>query len=105
MKNIENKTLSMFSQETLDSLEMAEILGGVDNTGCTNIGCSNETCTNSCINQDGCVNIRCFVNQNCLNTEDDCECLSNEYDCVDMTCMPDLNCIPNLSCFLDMKCF
>lgn len=33
MKKIERKPLSMFSQETLDSLEMAEILGGDNNTG------------------------------------------------------------------------
>lgn len=38
MKNTEdNNSLSIFSKETLDSLEMAEIKGGLD----TNVGCIN----------------------------------------------------------------
>lgn len=39
MKNkADNNNLSMFSKETLDSLEMAEVTGGLDST---NVGCIN----------------------------------------------------------------
>ncbi|MBQ4421166.1 MAG: hypothetical protein II878_06425 [Bacteroidales bacterium] len=80
MKKTDKNSLSMFSQETLDSLEMAEILGGVDNTGCTNIGC-NTSCTNSCENQNGCTNEKCIVNTS------NCDCVSNTGNCTDMTCI------------------
>ena len=80
MKKTERKPLSMFSQETLDSLEMAEILGGDNNTGCTNTGC-NTSCTNSCENQNGCTNEKCIVNTK------NCDCVSNTGNCTDMTCI------------------
>lgn len=35
MKKFENKPMSMFSMETLDSIAMAEISGGATNSGCT----------------------------------------------------------------------
>lgn len=36
MNRINKQNLSMFSKETLDSLEMAEVLGGDNNTNCSN---------------------------------------------------------------------
>ena len=80
MKKTERKPLSMFSQETLDSLEMAEILGGDTNTGCSNNGC-NTSCTNTCLNQNGCTNKKCSVNTK------NCDCASNTGNCTDMTCI------------------
>jgi len=41
MKKIENKPMSMFSAETLDSIAMAEICGGATNQ-----------CTNNCTYND-----------------------------------------------------
>lgn len=85
MKKTERKPLSMFSQETLDSLEMAEILGGFNNTHCSNNSC-NESCTNTCVNQNGCINKKCIVNT------DNCGCPTNEENCIDMTCIHDTDC-------------
>lgn len=82
MKKTEKKPLSMFSQETLDSLEMAEILGGITNTGnCLNMkGCGNSTNTGTCINYD------CGT---------DCACGSqNNTDCPILTaCTYNKNCL------------
>ncbi len=41
MKKLENKPMSMFSMETLDSIAMAEICGGATNQ-CTNNCTSNN---------------------------------------------------------------
>lgn len=60
MNRINKQNLSMFSKETLDSLEMAEVLGGDNNTNC-----SNTSCTNRCQNTDDCENTKCETNFNC----------------------------------------
>lgn len=82
MKKTEKKPLSMFSQETLDSLEMAEIFGGVTNTGnCINkSGCGSSTNTGTCTNYD------CGT---------DCACGSqNNTDCPILTaCTYNKNCL------------
>ncbi len=52
------KSLSMFSKETLDSLEMAEVFGGDDNIGCRNENCTNEeNCTDSSCSNNSCSNV------------------------------------------------
>lgn len=79
--------LSMFSKETLDSLAMAEVLGGDNNTKCVNNGC-NTSCTNTCQNASDCTNTKCKTNFNCIG---DCDCSIvtpidiNGKDCVDKT--------------------
>lgn len=60
MKKLENKPISMFSAETLDSIAMAEICGGA-----TNNGCSNTQCTNVCINTSPACEIVTPINVNC----------------------------------------
>jgi len=67
MKNTEdNNSLSMFSKETLDSLEMAEITGGDDTPLVNIIGCINGKC--SLIDSD-CIpslpNYTCHPNLDC----------------------------------------
>lgn len=52
------KSLSMFSKETLDSIAMAEVFGGNDNTECRNEQCSNkENCTDSLCSNNSCSNV------------------------------------------------
>ncbi len=91
MKN-SKKNLSMFSKETLDSLEMAEILGGDNNTNCSNNGC-NTSCTNTCTNQNGCINKKCVENIKCAENTTNCPCASNTISCFDKDCRYDSNCV------------
>lgn len=58
MKKLENKPMSMFSMETLDSIAMAEICGGATNK------CTTNNCTSN--NKPACtivivVNPKCTV--------------------------------------------
>lgn len=84
MQKLRKNNVSMFSAETLSSLEMAEILGGVTtNENCTNIkGCQDSTNTGTCINFD------CQSNQVC-------GCLPNPNSLcnIDVTCVPDKDCV------------
>lgn len=75
------KKVSMFSEETLNSLQQAEILGGSDvvNTNCST--CSNSNCTNTCSNTS-CTDDSC----NNPNTAD--KCGTNSI----------IVCVPNKSC-------
>ena len=67
MKKTEKKPLSMFSQETLDSLEMAEILGGITNTGtCINYDCGTDCACGSQNNTDCPILTDCTYNRNCV---------------------------------------
>ena len=50
MKKIENKPMSMFSAETLDSIAMAELNGGDSNSFCSNPNCINNCLNSTCIN-------------------------------------------------------
>ncbi|MBR1770346.1 MAG: hypothetical protein IJ748_07825 [Bacteroidales bacterium] len=70
----------MFSDDTLSSIEMAEILGGEDvnyctNTGnCSNCSCTNTRCSNTCQNEKGCANTKqCVLNKECVNSAN-CDC-------------------------------
>ena len=70
MKKTERKPLSMFSQETLDSLEMAEILGGDDNKNCRNNNCSNEKdCTDTKCENGSCENHCTLVSGTTTSTD------------------------------------
>ena len=66
-KNVKNSS-SIFSAETLSSMEMSEIFGGSDiifNNRCSNTVCSNQTCWNT-----DCVNSLCS-NGKCQNFDGD----------------------------------
>lgn len=78
------KSLSMFSKETLDSLEMAEVFGGDDNTECRNEKCTNkENCTDSVCNNSSCSNVLCSA-----TTKDnkDSTQRQNADNCTDASC-------------------
>lgn len=60
MKKTERKPLSMFSKETLDSLEMAEILGGTDNNKCSNLCNNNDKCADTECSNTPCSNTSCI---------------------------------------------
>ncbi|MBR1770345.1 MAG: hypothetical protein IJ748_07820 [Bacteroidales bacterium] len=63
MKQSKHIDISMFSKETLSSLEMAEILGGDDNTNCQNTSCTNEEkCTDKGCSNNNCNNSACAAN-------------------------------------------
>ena len=91
MNKKNRQKLSMFSKETLDSLEMAEVLGGDNNTNCVNKGC-NTSCTNTCTNQNSCVNDKCFVNTECTD-DSNCPCASNTSSCINTDCSAVLKCV------------
>jgi hypothetical protein len=78
---MKNKELHFFSQETLNSMEMSEILGGselVINNKCSNGSCYNSTCWNvDCSN-----NI--WSNREC--TQLDGSCVNPPIDAADCTC-------------------
>lgn len=63
------KSLSMFSKETLDSLEMAEVFGGDENSVCRNEKCSNkENCTDSPCSNNSCSNVCTVVAKDSKNS-------------------------------------
>lgn len=92
MNKKNRQKLSMFSKETLDSLEMAEVLGGDINTKCSNNGC-NTSCTNTCTNQNGCINKMCILNTECKENTADCPCASNKSSCIDKDCVYNFDCV------------
>lgn len=92
MNKKNRQKLSMFSKETLDSLEMAEVLGGDNNTNCSNNGC-NTSCTNTCTNQNGCINKKCVENTKCAENTTNCPCASNTSSCIDTDCSVVLKCV------------
>lgn len=92
MKKENKKNSSMFSKETLNSLEMAEVLGGDNNTNCSNTGC-----TNICQNTSGCSNDECLPNSDCT---DGIDCFvtpppENLWECMVALCL----CINNKGCY------
>lgn len=58
----QKKNSSIFSAETLNSMEMSEIFGGSDlsfNNMCNNTGCTNQTCWNTDCSNNLCINGKC----------------------------------------------
>lgn len=85
MKN-NRKNLSMFSAETLNSLAMAEVIGGVsvaENTKvCNNIqNCGDTTNTGICTNADCSTDCDCPVEANPCSFDKDCIVVNKASNC------------------------
>jgi len=73
--------VSMFSEETLNSLQQAEILGGTDDVNMNCTSCTNSKCTNTC------------SNTSC--TDDSCSEVNSAEKCGTNSI---IICVPNKSC-------
>lgn len=86
MKN-SRKKISMFSKETLDSLAMAEVIGGVstvENKGvCFNVkNCGDSTNIGECKNTDCSTDCDCPIAENPCNFDEDCTIINKAENCV-----------------------
>ncbi len=81
--NTNKENISMFSQQTLTSLEMAEIMGGNDDT---NILCSTNK-TGKCS-----FNIICSNKGNCEPCDASCQIYDKECPNQTVDCLPDEKC-------------
>lgn len=81
------KKFSIFSAETLDSLAMAEVVGGVsvaENTKvCNNIqNCGGTTNTGICTNADCSTDCDCPIDANICPQNPDCTVINKADNCV-----------------------
>lgn len=81
------KKISMFSKETLDSLAMAEVIGGVSVAEnikvCHNIkNCGGTTNTGICTNSDCSTDCDCPIAENPCNFDEDCIIINKGENCV-----------------------
>lgn len=86
MKN-NRENLSMFSAETLNSLAMAEVIGGVsavENKGvCFNVkNCGDSTNKGECTNTDCSTDCDCPIAENPCNFDEDCTIINKAENCV-----------------------